>query len=134
MRVQRLLDALRDERSAVPLDVAALELASIEFPGLDVGSSLTRLDHYAEQIRRQLAGSASGLEYIRATNEFLFEVLQFRGNEGEYYDPRNSCLNSVLMRRLGIPITLSARLHRGIKATEPHCLRRRTAGSFCGCL
>jgi regulator of sirC expression with transglutaminase-like and TPR domain len=107
MRVQRLLDALRNERSAVPLDIAALELASIEFPGLDVESCLARLDSYAEQIRVQLTGDASGLDYIRATNELLFEVLQFRGNENEYYDPRNSCLNSVLLRRLGIPITLS---------------------------
>jgi regulator of sirC expression with transglutaminase-like and TPR domain len=107
MRVQRLMDALSDERSAVPLDVAALELASIEFPGLDMESCLARLDSYAEQIRCQLAGNASGLEYIHAANELLFEVLQFRGNENEYYDPRNSCLNSVLMRRLGIPITLS---------------------------
>lgn len=107
MRVQRLLDALREERSAVPLDVAALEMASIEFPGLDVESCLERLDSYAAQIGCQLKGNATGLDYIRAANEYLFEVLQFRGNEDEYYDPRNSCLNSVLMRRLGIPITLS---------------------------
>ncbi len=107
MRVQRLLDALRDERSKVPLDVAALEMASIEFPGLDLDSCLARLDSHAEQIGCQLKGKTSALEFIRATNELLFEVLQFRGNEDEYYDPRNSCLNSVLMRRLGIPITLS---------------------------
>jgi regulator of sirC expression with transglutaminase-like and TPR domain len=107
MPVQRLLDALRDERSAVPLDVAALEMASIEFPGLDVDSCLARLDSYADQIGGQLKGNASGLDYIRAANEYLFEILQFRGNEDEYYDPRNSCLNAVLMRRLGIPITLS---------------------------
>ena len=28
------------------------------------------------------------------------------GNQEDYYDPRNSCLNSVLMRRLGIPVFL----------------------------
>ena len=107
MRVQRLLDALRDERSLVPLDVAALEMASIEFPGLDIESCLGRLDSYADHIGCQLKGNATGLEYIHGANEYLFDVLQFRGNEDEYYDPRNSCLNSVLMRRLGIPITLS---------------------------
>ena len=107
MRVRRLIDALRDERSAVPLDVAALELASVEFPGLDIDACLARLDGYADQIRCQLTGRESGLEYIRAANALLFDVLQFRGNEDQYYDPRNSCLNSVLMRRLGIPITLS---------------------------
>ncbi len=107
MRVQRLLDALRDEGSQVTLDVAALELASIEFPGLELEGSLFRLDNLAEQISCQLSGNANCLDFIRAANELLFEVLQFRGNEEQYYDPRNSCLNSVLMRRLGIPISLS---------------------------
>ena len=107
MRVKRLLDALRDERSQIPLDIASLELASIEFPGLDLEGSLFRLDNLAEQIRCQLSSNASGLDFIHATNDLLFEVLQLRGNEEDYYDPRNSCLNSVLMRRLGIPISLS---------------------------
>ncbi len=105
--MQRLLDALRDERSSVSLDVAALEMAAIEFPGLDLEASLFRLDNLAEQVQAQLTPQAPGLDFIKAANELLFEVLQYRGNEEEYYDPRNSCLNSVLMRRLGIPITLS---------------------------
>ncbi|MGD8279409.1 MAG: tetratricopeptide repeat protein, partial [Gemmatimonadota bacterium] len=36
-----------------------------------------------------------------------FEQEQFRGNTDAYYDPRNSFLNDVLDRRLGIPLTLS---------------------------
>jgi regulator of sirC expression with transglutaminase-like and TPR domain len=107
MRVKSLLDALRDDRSQVTLDVAALELASIEFPGLDHQAFLFRLDHLAEQVNTQLTAGASGLDFIQSTNELLFDVMQFRGNEEQYYDPRNSCLNSVLMRRLGIPISLS---------------------------
>jgi regulator of sirC expression with transglutaminase-like and TPR domain len=105
--VQRLLSALRDERSRINLDIACLEMATVEFPGLDIDASLFRLDNFADQIASQLSSGASGLDFIKATNELLFDVLQFRGNENEYYDPRNSCLNSVLMRRLGIPITLS---------------------------
>lgn len=105
--MQRLLDALKNERSAVTLDVAALELAAIEFPGLDLQASFFRLDNLAEQIASQLTGKITGLQFIQAANEILFDVLQFRGNEEDYYDPRNSCLNSVLMRRLGIPISLS---------------------------
>jgi regulator of sirC expression with transglutaminase-like and TPR domain len=106
-RVQRLLDALRDDRSPVTLDVAALELASIEFPGLDMEASFFRLNNLAEQVKAQLTPNATGLDFISACNELMFDVLQFRGNEEDYYDPRNSCLNSVLMRRLGIPISLS---------------------------
>jgi regulator of sirC expression with transglutaminase-like and TPR domain len=105
--VLRLRDALKNERSEVPLDVAALELASIEFPGLDFEPCLFRLDNIAGQIESQLPPNAPPLEFIRAMNELLFGTLQFRGNEENYYDPRNSCLNSVLSRRRGIPITLS---------------------------
>ena len=107
IRVHRLLDALRDDRSSVTLDVAALELASIEFPGLDMEASFFRLNNLAEQIQSQLVANATGLDFISTCNELMFDVLQFRGNEEDYYDPRNSCLNSVLMRRLGIPISLS---------------------------
>jgi len=107
MRVKSLLDALRDDRSEVRLDVAALELASIEFPGLDHEAFLFRLDNLAEQIDSQLTPGANGLDFVKGANELLFEVMQFRGNAEQYYDPRNSCLNSVLMRRLGIPISLS---------------------------
>jgi len=107
IRVRRLVEALRDERSTVTLDIAALEIASIEFPNLDFDASIFRLDTLAEQIGAKLTPDTDALGFIKAVNELLFEVLEFRGNEGEYYDPRNSCLNSVLTRRLGIPITLS---------------------------
>ena len=106
-RVERLIAALQDDRSEVPLDVAALELARVEFPQLDPKASLIRLDNLAAEIQSQLTTNASGLDFIRATNQLLFEILDFRGDEQNYYDPRNSCLNSVLTRRLGIPITLS---------------------------
>ncbi len=98
---------MRDDRSTVTLDIAALELAAIEFPGLDQDAFLFRLDHLAEQIGSQLTPRASGQDFIKGANELLFDVMQFRGNSEQYYDPRNSCLNSVLMRRLGIPISLS---------------------------
>ncbi len=74
IRVQRLLDALRDERSTVTLDVAALEMASIEFPGLDIDASLLRLDSLAQQISAQLTANATGLDFIKAANDLLFEV------------------------------------------------------------
>jgi regulator of sirC expression with transglutaminase-like and TPR domain len=105
--VNRLRRVLQNEAADVTLDIAALELASIEFPGLDFEPSLFRLDHLADQVSSQLADSAPPLDFIRAVNELLFETLQFHGNESDYYDPRNSCLNAVLSRRLGIPISLS---------------------------
>ena len=105
--MQRLLHALQNERSEVTLDIASLELASIEFPGLEAAPSLSRLDELAAEIGGRLSAASPGLDFIRIANSVLFEQMQFRGNDGEFYDPRNSCLNSVLSRRIGIPITLS---------------------------
>lgn len=102
-----LREALRNEVSEVPLDVAALELARVEFPALDVSACLFRLDELAGQVEARLPSNARNLRVIEEMNSLLFEVLRFDGNRDAYYDPRNSCLNSVLTRRLGIPITLS---------------------------
>ena len=105
--VQQLRDALRNEDSQVTLDIAALQLAEIEFLGLDIEASLFRLDHIANTLRSQVSRTSSGLDFIRELNRLLFDDLQFHGNESDYYDPRNSCLNAVLSRRVGIPISLS---------------------------
>jgi regulator of sirC expression with transglutaminase-like and TPR domain len=47
------------------------------------------------------------LRTLKAIGRFMFEELGFEGNQEEFYDPRNSCLDEVLARRKGIPITLS---------------------------
>ena len=46
-------------------------------------------------------------ETIALLNRVLFDEEGLRGNRDDYYDPRNSFLNDVLDRKLGIPITLS---------------------------
>ena len=40
-------------------------------------------------------------------NTLLFQEERLSGNAADYYDPRNSFLNEVLDRKVGIPITLS---------------------------
>jgi regulator of sirC expression with transglutaminase-like and TPR domain len=88
------------------LDRAALTLATIEFPGLAMENCLSTLDAYAREIGSR-AKSGHGRHYVDAVNQFLFQELGIRGNEDDYYDPYNSCLNEVITRRVGIPITLS---------------------------
>lgn len=102
-----LRELLVQHNEDIPLDVAALELATIEFPGLDVHWWVGLLDSYANELAERLGSDDDGLRYIHATNEYLFEELGFRGNDGDYYSPWNSCLNQVLMERTGLPITLS---------------------------
>jgi len=92
---------------AIDLGHASLLIAREEYPDLNVGRYLTRLDGMAEEIAQRTKGRAADAGLIAHLNRLLFEEMGFRGNREEYYDPRNSFLNDVLDRRIGIPISLS---------------------------
>lgn len=105
--MQHLLDLLTGRSDEPALDRAALEIARIEYPGLDIEPFMGHLDSYAVELSERLAGRSGGAEYVAGANQYLFGELGFTGNTGNYYDPRNSCLNEVLTSRTGIPITLA---------------------------
>jgi regulator of sirC expression with transglutaminase-like and TPR domain len=104
----RLIDlsdvgALRDDE--IDLGRTCLRVAMFEYPRLDVDACVAEIDRLAERseaLARSLDGGA-----LRGVDAALFAEAGFRGNAERYYDPRNSFLNDVLRRRLGIPITLS---------------------------
>lgn len=100
--------ALAVQRPEPEIDLAAtaLVIAKAEHPDLDIQTYLRRLDHLAAGAR-PAGAERDPLSRLHRLREFLFEEQGFRGNAEEYYDPRNSFLNEVLDRRLGIPITLS---------------------------
>jgi regulator of sirC expression with transglutaminase-like and TPR domain len=89
----------------VPLDEAALAIAEEEYPGLEPDIYLTRLDDLAARVVGRAPRRAGAM--LRALREVVHEEDGLRGNPADYQDPRNSFLNEVLDRRLGIPITLS---------------------------
>jgi regulator of sirC expression with transglutaminase-like and TPR domain len=89
----------------IDLGVAALAIARIEHPDLAPGPALAELDELAA--RSSVSTAGGGRRALDRLCAFLFEGEKFRGNAADYYDPRNSCLNDVLDRRLGIPITLA---------------------------
>ncbi len=97
--------ALPDD--AIDLGHASLLIAREEYPDLDVGRYLARLDEMAQEVRGRMKGREGAASQIAHLNRLLFEEMGFRGNREQYYDPRNSFLNEVLDRRTGIPITLS---------------------------
>lgn len=88
----------------IDLAAAALLVAEAEYDNLDVGHYLGMLDAMAEAVRKRVP---PGGDVLPALTHYLFEELGFRGNDEDYYDPKNSFLNEVLDRRIGIPITLS---------------------------
>jgi len=100
----RRIARMRDED--VSLAEGALWIAAPEYPDLVVDDYLARLHDMAARLRGRLRADVATAEKLLALNHYLFDELGFSGNADDYYDPRNSFLNEVLERRLGIPITL----------------------------
>jgi regulator of sirC expression with transglutaminase-like and TPR domain len=98
-------DLVRGSDEGIDLARTALAVAGIEHPDLRVDRELARLDSLAG--RCGTGGRRASRATLERLRRFLFEEEGFRGNVDAYYDPRNSCLNDVLDRHLGIPITLS---------------------------
>lgn len=82
----------------------------VEYPAISLKGYCALIDSFAEVLSERLSGRTSGEAVFAIVNQYLFEELNFSGNENEYYDPENSFLNRVIDRRTGIPITLSALL------------------------
>jgi len=91
----------------VPLVEAALAIAAEEYPNLDYGTYVARIEELAARVRRQAPAPLRAASLLMAVRTVLFDEERFRGNDEDYYDPRNSFFNEVLDRRLGIPISLT---------------------------
>ena len=106
-----LADELQQELAREPIDLAraALVIAKLEYPSLDPQPSLDELERLGERTAARMADTTGdeGRAGIRAVNAVLYDEAGFSGNRSHYDDFRNSCLNVVLERRLGIPITLA---------------------------
>src|SRR4051812_10003543 len=98
---------LLSETPAAPFDLAelALLIARDEYPSLDVESELAELDAMAHELRPRLLGPLASR--VASLSRYLFHEQGFEGDQRDYYDPLNSYLNQVLIRRVGLPISLS---------------------------
>jgi|SRR5579864_2655022 len=94
-------------REPIPLARGALLLAKEEYPDLDVDKCLDQLAALAREAEPAVRAGADTIEKIQLLSDFLFTRKGFEGNREQFADPRNSFLNDVIERRLGIPITLS---------------------------
>lgn len=92
-----------------PIDLArgALLIAGEAYPRLDPEIYIQELDRMATAVRPAVEAAPTTTAGLKALNHYLFVELGFKGNQEDYYNPRNSYLNDVLERRLGIPISLS---------------------------
>jgi regulator of sirC expression with transglutaminase-like and TPR domain len=93
----RFAELVTGPEESLALDEATL-LVAAHAHEVDIDARLSGLDELAASAP---AGDAAVLAH------HLFVDLGFRGNVADYADPRNSYLDAVLDRRLGLPITLS---------------------------
>jgi regulator of sirC expression with transglutaminase-like and TPR domain len=103
--VEGLADLVQRPDDGIDLPTAALVVARVGYPSLDIG-------HYRSKMREVVAEALEKVgempvEDPASLAHVVFGDLGFRANREEYYDPRNSYLNDVLDRRMGIPISLS---------------------------
>ncbi len=89
---------------------AALLISAESYPEVDVARhvqrSLDQLAALADGVHARIAAAAAA-DRLAVLIDYLAGDCQFRGNQEDYYDRRNSYLNEVLERRIGIPITLA---------------------------
>jgi regulator of sirC expression with transglutaminase-like and TPR domain len=119
VRARSLLARVQNDRVDQEL------LAQLESPQFDLESAmilLARTEHAErkpDELRAELArlsdrilsavqSATDARERAQCLGKVLHDQEHFAGNSGEYYDPRNSYVDQVLSRRLGIPISLSA--------------------------
>jgi regulator of sirC expression with transglutaminase-like and TPR domain len=89
------------------LETGALLLSRTIHPDLDIGASCLLLDRMAARCRELIAEPAAPRDKCRVLNRVLFHENGFHGNTEHYADPLNSFLDQVLIRRKGIPLSLS---------------------------
>ncbi len=103
-RFAALVDRPDDD---IPLAEAAASIALIAYPELPVDAVVAQLESLAARAQARVGLTRSPVALRAALERVLYGELGLTGNDADYYDPRNSFLNDVLERRLGIPISLS---------------------------
>jgi len=106
-RARRNLVALLSAPGPLDLVEASLWVAAEEYLGLDVEHECERVRLICSEGARRVWNEPNPFARLDGLRSYFFEELGFRGNVPNYNDPRNSFLNQVMDRHLGIPLTLS---------------------------
>ncbi|HEY0590780.1 MAG TPA: transglutaminase-like domain-containing protein [Thermoanaerobaculia bacterium] len=104
---RRFEEYARGEIRESNLAVGALLVALEEYPRLDVDAYVAKLDELADRVRRRMGPREPEVFLLGHLHHELFDESGFSGNAQNYYDVRNSFLNEVIDRKVGLPITLA---------------------------
>lgn len=99
------LGLLEDE--TIELDVAALELAALDHPGVDLVDYLAILDDMQGKVADFGRSATSPREQANILSEVIGGEFGFTGDSKTYDDSANADLICVIDRRRGLPVSLS---------------------------
>lgn len=91
----------------IDLAQGALLIAAEAYPDLVIEDWTRRLHELGRRFAERVPSGADWSTRLSMLNRFLFREEGFTGSEADVFDPRDSFLNDVLVRKSGIPITLS---------------------------
>ena len=89
------------------LEESAILLARVERPDLDEVPLRAELDRLGETVKEAIRGCRTAAQRARTLGSVLHDREGFSGDVVVFDDPRNTYLDEVLERRIGIPISLS---------------------------
>jgi regulator of sirC expression with transglutaminase-like and TPR domain len=92
----------------IDLALGALLIAADGRPEIDPVATLAILDALAERVRIRLDVGDAQTHVLDRLHDVLFRETRFRApTAAEFHDPRNSLLDLVASRRIGLPISLA---------------------------
>lgn len=105
---ERFVDYCRRKGEELDLEEAACLLASTRFPEIHHEGYAALFDSWANDLGERAAHDDSSTKILEKINKFVFEELQFEGDEHYAYDPDSCYINRIVDRRRGNPIGLCA--------------------------
>ncbi|MEO1999869.1 MAG: transglutaminase-like domain-containing protein, partial [Planctomycetaceae bacterium] len=104
---QELMAVLNHKEADIDLLRAALLVARIDNPELEIDTYVAEVGRIVEEIRAKLPDKVDDRKRLQVVDEHLFQNLGFHGSRTRYYHRSNSYLNEVIDDREGLPISLS---------------------------
>ena len=102
-----LVDVLAGPEERIDLFHAALLVAKLDNPDLEIEPYRRQIETMARALAASLPASAEGEKKLEAVIRYLFAENGFHGSRTDYYNRANSDISEVLDDREGLPITLS---------------------------
>lgn len=102
---QRLVEYIRAQ--SFDLETGMYLINKVIVPDVKLSVIRQALQFLSDRCRELMVKPMTTREQCKLMNRVLFHECGFRGNSTDYDNPLNSCIDAVLVRRMGLPITLS---------------------------